>query len=119
MDPLPGVLTAAEILQVRDGKIVRGELIYDAEQLGGRCQPPGPDEPPLAELDSIRVSCIVRSLGVPSRLVARAGMSDGFGQFGEHDCESTAGWLVGGDLVMPSAQVLDERVPGGQDPQIG
>jgi len=25
------VLTAAEILQVRDGKIVRGELIYDAE----------------------------------------------------------------------------------------
>jgi len=33
MDPLPGVLTAAEILQVRDGKIVRGELIYDAEDL--------------------------------------------------------------------------------------
>jgi ketosteroid isomerase-like protein len=33
MDLLPGVLTAAEILQVRDGKIVRGELIYDAEDL--------------------------------------------------------------------------------------
>jgi len=33
MDPLPGVLTAAEILQVRDGSIVRGELIYDAEDL--------------------------------------------------------------------------------------
>jgi ketosteroid isomerase-like protein len=33
MNPLPGVLTAAEILQVRDGKIVRGELIYDAEDL--------------------------------------------------------------------------------------
>ena len=33
MDPLPGVLTAAEILQVRDGTIVRGELIYDAEDL--------------------------------------------------------------------------------------
>jgi ketosteroid isomerase-like protein len=33
MDPLPGVLTAAEILQVRDGTIVRGELIYDAEEL--------------------------------------------------------------------------------------
>jgi hypothetical protein len=33
MDQLPGVLTAAEILQVRDGTIVRGELIYDAEDL--------------------------------------------------------------------------------------
>ncbi len=33
MDPLPGVLTAAEVLEVRDGKIVRGELIYDAEDL--------------------------------------------------------------------------------------
>lgn len=33
MDPLPGVLTAAEILQVRDGRIVRCELIYDAEDL--------------------------------------------------------------------------------------
>ena len=33
MDPLPGVLTAAEILQVRDGQIVRGELIYDAKDL--------------------------------------------------------------------------------------
>jgi ketosteroid isomerase-like protein len=33
MAPLPGVLTAAEILEIRDGRIVRGELIYDAEEL--------------------------------------------------------------------------------------
>ena len=33
MAPLPGVLTAAEVLEVRDGMIVRGELIYDAEEL--------------------------------------------------------------------------------------
>ena len=33
MDPLPGVLTAAEILRVRDGQIIHGELIYDAEEL--------------------------------------------------------------------------------------
>ncbi len=33
MPPLDGVLTAAEILQIRDGQIVRGELIYDAENL--------------------------------------------------------------------------------------
>jgi hypothetical protein len=33
MAMLPGVLTAAELLEVRDGRIVRGELIYDAEEL--------------------------------------------------------------------------------------
>jgi hypothetical protein len=33
LDPLPGLLTAAEILEVQDGQIVRGELIYDAEDL--------------------------------------------------------------------------------------
>jgi hypothetical protein len=33
MDPVPGVMTSAEVLEIRDGQIVRGELIYDAEQL--------------------------------------------------------------------------------------
>ena len=33
MAPIDGVLTAAEVLEVRDGVIVRGELIYDAEAL--------------------------------------------------------------------------------------
>lgn len=33
MDPVPGMMTSAEVLRIRDGKIVRGELIYDAEQL--------------------------------------------------------------------------------------
>jgi uncharacterized protein (TIGR03086 family) len=33
MSMLAGTLTAAEILQVRDGEIVRGELIYDAQDL--------------------------------------------------------------------------------------
>jgi ketosteroid isomerase-like protein len=33
MMPVPGTLTAAEVLEIRDGKIVRGELIYDAEAL--------------------------------------------------------------------------------------
>jgi hypothetical protein len=31
--PVDGVLTAAEILEIRDGQIMRRELIYDAEQL--------------------------------------------------------------------------------------
>ena len=42
MDQLPGVLTAAEILQVRDGTIVRGELIYDAEDLRRALAAAGP-----------------------------------------------------------------------------
>ena len=33
MDPVPGMMTSAEVLEIHDGKIVRGELIYDAEQL--------------------------------------------------------------------------------------
>jgi len=33
MAPVLGMLTAAEVLEIRDGKIVRGELIYDAEAL--------------------------------------------------------------------------------------
>jgi len=33
MAPLPGTLTAAEILHIHHGAIVRGELIYDAEDL--------------------------------------------------------------------------------------
>jgi ketosteroid isomerase-like protein len=34
MEMLPGqVLTSAEILEIRGGEIVRGELIYDAESL--------------------------------------------------------------------------------------
>jgi hypothetical protein len=33
MAPVDGVLTAAEILEIHAGRIVRGELIYDAENL--------------------------------------------------------------------------------------
>ncbi len=33
MAPVDGLLTAAEVLEIRDRRIVRGELIYDAEEL--------------------------------------------------------------------------------------
>ena len=33
MAPVQGTLTAAEVLEIRDGRIIRGELIYDAEEL--------------------------------------------------------------------------------------
>lgn len=33
MDPVLGMMTSAEVLTIRKGRIVRGELIYDGEQL--------------------------------------------------------------------------------------
>jgi hypothetical protein len=33
MAMVEGMMTSAELLQIRDGEIVRGELIYDAEDL--------------------------------------------------------------------------------------
>lgn len=33
MAPVAGTMTAAEVLHIRDGRIVRGELINDAEEL--------------------------------------------------------------------------------------
>jgi hypothetical protein len=33
MAPVPGTLSAAEVLEIRDGRVVRGELFYDAEKL--------------------------------------------------------------------------------------
>jgi ketosteroid isomerase-like protein len=33
MQPVPGTLSAAEVLEIRDGQIVQGELFYDAEDL--------------------------------------------------------------------------------------
>jgi uncharacterized protein (TIGR03086 family) len=50
MAPLPGVLTAAEVLQVQDGTIVRGELIYDAEELRHAMRRAAPAGAPLVEL---------------------------------------------------------------------
>ena len=42
MSFVPGVLTAAELLEIQDGQIVRGELIYDAEELRrAMTRPPG------------------------------------------------------------------------------
>jgi hypothetical protein len=33
MAPVPGTLSAPEVLEIRDGRIVLGELFYDAEKL--------------------------------------------------------------------------------------
>src|SRR2546421_10440100 len=53
MAPLPGTLTAAEVLHVRNGTIVHGELIYDAEDLrkamAAQGDVPGPDITGLME----------------------------------------------------------------------
>jgi ketosteroid isomerase-like protein len=39
--PGVGAMTSAELLEVADGQIVRGELIYDAEELRKAMQPGG------------------------------------------------------------------------------
>jgi len=39
------------------------------------------------------------------------------GELGERDRHSITGGGVGGEFVVTAAQVLDERVPGGDDPQ--
>jgi len=48
---IPGVgrMTAAELLEVRDGAIVRGELIYDAEGLRRAMAETAPDAEARAE----------------------------------------------------------------------
>jgi uncharacterized protein (TIGR03086 family) len=45
MAPLPGTLTAAEILHIRDETIVHGELIYDAEDLRKAMAQPATGDP--------------------------------------------------------------------------
>lgn len=55
---LPGMLTAAEILEVRDGRIVRGELLYDAEDLRKAVAPK-----PFGELLDRSVRDVARLLG--------------------------------------------------------
>ena len=44
---IPGVgrMTAAELLEVKDGQIVRGELIYDAEELRRAMAAANPEAP--------------------------------------------------------------------------
>jgi ketosteroid isomerase-like protein len=41
MQPVPGTRSAAEVLEIRDGQIVRVELFYDAEDLR-KAMAPGP-----------------------------------------------------------------------------
>jgi uncharacterized protein (TIGR03086 family) len=65
MAMLPGTLTAAELLRVRDGRIVSGELIYDAEELRKAMA-----APPIGELLARAVATVAGVLarvGAPAR----------------------------------------------------
>lgn len=91
MAVLPGVLTAAEILEVRDGTIIRGELIYDAEELRKALAPK-----PFAEL-------IDRSVRDNARML---GTIDKAGWAAASEC---AGWTVrkaGNHLVGSLAAIV-------------
>ncbi|MGI5285406.1 TIGR03086 family metal-binding protein [Nonomuraea polychroma] len=62
MDPLPGTLTAAELLRVRDGRIISGELIYDAEDLRrAMARPPAVTE--LLERSHAMVGHVLDQIG--------------------------------------------------------
>ncbi|MDP4503770.1 TIGR03086 family metal-binding protein [Nonomuraea turcica] len=108
MDPLPGTLTAAELLRVHDGRIVSGELIYDAEDL--RRVMAGP--PAVTGL-------LERSHALVGHLL---------GQIGEQDwaaaspCEKwtvrqTANHLAGGLLLLARVAERDQVDPAEFDAQ--
>ena len=58
MQPVPGTLSAAEVLEIRDGQIVRGELFYDAEALR-KALAQGPTGWPAALIASASGCCLV------------------------------------------------------------
>src|SRR5205823_8864519 len=93
---LPGVLTAAEILEIKNGAIVRGELIYDAEDLRKAMAPK-----PFTEL-------LDRSLG---NVVQLLGEIDKAGWAAASPC---AGWTVreAGNHLAGSLTVLARIAEG-------
>jgi len=50
-------------------------------------------------------------------LCGLAGWSDGGGELVEGVADPVAGGDVGGEFVVAAAQILDEGVPGGDDPR--
>jgi uncharacterized protein (TIGR03086 family) len=106
MEPLPGTLTAAEVLRVTDGTIVRGELIYDAERLRRvmaqqPVQPIQPVQPGITDL-------LERSYRDTAGLYAAIGRS---GWSAQSPC---AGWTVRnvGNHLVASLTLLARVVEG-------
>ena len=99
MAPLPGTMTAAEVLRVTDGTIVRGELIYDAEQLRRVMAQPG--QPGLTDL-------LERSYRDTAGLYAAIGRS---GWSAQSPC---SGWTVRnvGNHLVASLTLLARVVEG-------
>ncbi len=101
MAPLAGTLTAAEVLQVRHGTIVGGELIYDAEELR-RAMTQRPASPAITDL-------LERSFHDTAQLIASVGRPDWSAQ------SPCTGWTVrhvGNHLVASLA--LLARVAEGE-----
>ncbi|GAA0405297.1 hypothetical protein Acor_23020 [Acrocarpospora corrugata] len=64
MAGMPGTLTSAELLRVRDGEIVSGELIYDAEDLRRAMAPTSAAQPGIGGL-------LERSHGLVGRILGQ------------------------------------------------
>ena len=61
--------------------------------------------------------CIGRSARMTGRADENDLLSDGRRELVECCADLVAGGDVGGEFVVAAAQVLDERVPGGDDPR--
>src|SRR6266851_1818923 len=65
-----------------------------------------------------RQCCLRPSADIPGAwLCGLAGWSDGGGELVEGVADPVAGGDVGGEFVVAAAQILDEGVPGGDDPR--
>src|SRR3989440_3839402 len=101
MAPLPDTLTAAEVLHVRNGTIVRGEPIYDAEDLRKAMAEPAGDG---ADIVGLLERCYRDTAGVLSAITA-AGFA------APSPCTGWTVRQVGNHLV--ASLVLLARVAGG------
>jgi uncharacterized protein (TIGR03086 family) len=116
MAPLPGTLTAAEILHIRNGTIVAGELIYDAEDLRkAMAGTPTADRPDAANVvglleRSYRDTAAVLAAITPARFAAPSPCTGWtVRQVGNH--------LVASILLLSRVVEGDTVTPADFDPQ--
>jgi hypothetical protein len=64
-----------------------------------------------------RQCCVGRSLRITERSGGDDRLSDGHRELVECHVDAVAGGDVGGEFVVTASEVLDEDVPGGQDPR--
>jgi len=125
------ILDANVLIAYERGKIDRATLDADelavaavtiAEyrvciELGGilaHLRRPGP---PHSAHDLVGQCCIGRSVRMRERADAGDRLSDGRRELVECCADPVAGGAIGGEFIVAAAEILHERVPGGDDPR--